>query len=132
MSALAAFSSSLQDPNIQAPADPNAQAPADPNAQAPADPNAQAPADPNAQAPADPNAEAPADLNLQTSATPNAQPILNVPQFKKLTPDQAAACQQYLTDHRLTADLISEKLGTNPDDYQPGLNNISTSIDAIV
>ncbi len=69
-----------------------------------------------------------------TPGTAAASPagVAPVPQLKKLTPEQAAVCRKYLTDHKLAALLIPLRLGINRDDYLPGLDNISTNINAIV
>ena len=54
------------------------------------------------------------------------------PYLKKLSPDQIAECDKYLKYHKFAALLIPGKTGVNSADYEPGLDNRATTIDAIV
>src|SRR5262249_27505078 len=91
---------------------------------------AQDPADPSAQATAapvtltDPNAQADPDAQLK-----NLPPV---PQLKRLSPDEAAKCEQWLVDNKFAPLLIPGKKGTEPDDYQPGLGGLATGLLDIV
>jgi hypothetical protein len=68
----------------------------------------------------------------QGSATPYAHLGPKTPQLKKLSPDQAAECRKYLKYHKLAALLIPGKEGISKNDYQPGLDGVATTIEAIV
>jgi hypothetical protein len=65
---------------------------------------------------------------------PDAQRKPEAPQLKKLTPEQAAACEQYLTDHGLSAVSIPGPGRSEFDeaDYAPMLDGEATSIHVIV
>ncbi len=68
-----------------------------------------------------------------TAAAPAAHGAsLQTPKLKKLTPDMAAKCHQYLTAHKFAALLIPGKKGINGADYEPGLDNKATTMEAIV
>jgi fibronectin type III domain protein len=79
------------------------------------------------------NTNMPAGGTVTASPAPASQGVsLQTPKLKKLTPDQAAKCHQYLTAHKFAALLIPGKKGINAADYEPGLDYKATTIEAIV